>query len=56
MILRDMIDINEILKLTQGQGHKIVSQGQICKFANNLFRPYDMNQLLDIDYTYAYDW
>ena len=27
-----MIDINKILKLTQGQGHKVKGQGQICKF------------------------
>ena len=26
------VDINEMLKLTQGQGHKVKGQGQICNF------------------------
>ena len=30
MILTHMIDINETLKLTQGQGHNVKGQGQIC--------------------------
>ena len=30
MVLRRMIDIDETLKLTQGQGHKVKDQGHIC--------------------------
>ena len=56
MILAHMIDINKILKLTLGQGHKVKGQGQICSFVKNLFWLYIMNQLLDIDDTYTHDW
>ena len=37
MMLIGMINIDKILKLTQGQGHKVKGQGQICKFVKNLF-------------------
>ena len=37
MILAHMIDINEILKLTVGQGHKVKGQGQICSLVKTLF-------------------
>ena len=37
MILRHMIDIDETLNLTQGQGHKVKDQGQICNYVNLLF-------------------
>ena len=30
MVLWHMIDTIELLKLTQGQGHKVKGQGQIC--------------------------
>ena len=43
MIPTQMIYINKMLKLTQGQGHKIKGQGQICKFVENLFQLYIMN-------------
>ena len=33
MILTHMIGIDETLKLTQGQGHKVIGQGQICIYA-----------------------
>ena len=56
MILAHMIDINKILKLTLGQGHKVKGQGQICSFVKTLFWLYIMNQLLDIDDTYTHDW
>ena len=36
MILTHMIDINKMLKLTQGQGHKVEGQGEICKFVRNI--------------------
>ena len=36
MILTEMIDINKMLKLTKGQGHKIKGQGQICKLAKEI--------------------
>ena len=51
-----MIDINKILKSTLGQGHKVKGQGQISSFVKNLFRSYIMNQWLNIDFTYTYDW
>ena len=55
MILTHMIDINETLKLTQGQGHKVKGQGHICNFVKNLFWLYIMNQWLDINDAYTYD-
>ena len=44
MVLRQMVDINELLKLTQGQGHKVKGQGQsqICIYVKTLFRIYIM--------------
>ena len=36
MILTHMIDIDETLKLTQGKGHKVKGQGQICNNVKNL--------------------
>ena len=30
MMLTHMINIDETVKLTQGQGHKVKGQGQIC--------------------------
>ena len=32
-----MITTERMLKLTEGQGHKVKGQGQICKFIRNLF-------------------
>ena len=32
MTFTHMIDINEMLKLTKGQGHKVKGQGQIYSF------------------------
>jgi len=55
MILAHMIDINEMLKLTLGQGHKVKVQGQICDFLKTCFCLYIMNKLLDIDDTYTHD-
>ena len=37
MVFRYMIDINETKKLTEGQGHKVKGQGQICNFTKKLF-------------------
>ena len=37
MILRHMVDIDETLKLTQGQGQKVKDQGHICNYVNLLF-------------------
>ena len=37
MILRHMIDIDETLKLTQGQGHKVQGQGHIGIYVKKLF-------------------
>ena len=36
MIQTYKIDIHEIKKLTQGQGHKVKGQGQICDFVKKL--------------------
>ena len=37
MIFTYTIDINETKKLTQGQGHKVKGQGQICNYTKILF-------------------
>ena len=37
MILTYIIDIDETLKLTQGQGHKVKGQGHIGIFEEKLF-------------------
>ena len=37
MTLRQLINIDEMLKLTYSQGHKVKGQGQVFKFANKLF-------------------
>ena len=36
MILTHMMDVNKMLMLTEGQGHKVKGQGQICDFAKKL--------------------
>ena len=56
MILTHMNDVNKMLKLTLGQGHKVKGQGQLCSFVKTLLWLYVMNQLLDIDDTYTHDW
>ena len=38
MILTHMIDIDETLKWTQGQGHKVKGQGQICNNVKKLVK------------------
>ena len=38
MILTYIIDIDETVKLTQGQGHKVKGQGHICIYVKFLFR------------------
>ena len=53
MILTRMIDINKMLKLSQG--HKVNGQGQICKFVKNVFRLYVLKQRLNIDEVYTHD-
>ena len=37
MIPTHMIGIDEMLKLTKGQGHKVKGQGQICNYVKKLF-------------------
>ena len=44
-----------MLQLTQGQGHKVNGQGQICNFVKPLFWRYIMNQWLDLDVAYTPD-
>ena len=36
MVLSHMIDIDETLNLTQGQGHKVKDQCHICNYVNLL--------------------
>ena len=50
-----MIDINERIKLTHGQGQKIKGQSQIYIYAKNLVSPFNTNGGLDLDETYVYD-
>ena len=38
MILTYIIDIDESIKLTQGQGHKVKGQGHICVNEKLVFR------------------
>ena len=49
------VDINDMLKLTYGQGHKVKGQGQICGFVKNLFRLYILNKWIDINDAYTHD-
>ena len=37
MILGHMVNFDETLKLTRGQGHKVKVQGHICNYVNLLF-------------------
>ena len=37
MILRHMVDIDETLTLTQGQGHNVKDQEHICSYVKLLF-------------------
>ena len=37
MILGHMVNIGEMLNLTQGQGHKVKDQGHICSYVKLLF-------------------
>ena len=55
MIFTHMIDINERIKLTHGQGQKIKGQSQIYIYAKNLVSPFNTNGGLDLDETYVYD-
>ena len=56
MILTYIIDIDGMLELTKGQGHKVKGQGQTYKFVKKLIWLYTMNQWLDMDDTCTYDW
>ena len=55
MILTPIIDNNKMLKLTEGQGHKVKGQSQIYDFVKKLFWLYTMNQWLDINDAYMHD-
>ena len=35
--IKHSVDINDMLKLTEGHGHKVKSQGHICDFVKYLF-------------------
>ena len=39
MMLMHMISIDKMLMLTQGQGHKVKGQGQICNFVKRRVWP-----------------
>ena len=47
MILTYIIDIDETLKLTQGQGHKVKGQGHIGIYVKKQFGLQLMNVLMD---------
>ena len=38
MILTHMIDTNENIKLTQGQGHRVKGQGHIISYVKKMIR------------------
>ena len=38
MMFTHMIDVDETLKLTQAQGHKVKGQGHTCIYVKILFR------------------
>ena len=54
MILTHMIGINELLKLTQGKGHKVNGQGQIGACVKNKKIWFKNSELIDVDVTYTY--
>ena len=41
-----MISIDKMLMLTQGQGHKVKGQGQICSFVKILVSPINHEQMI----------
>ena len=51
MILTHINDIDETLKLTQGQGHKVKGQGHICIYVKFFFRLLIMNGWIDLNDT-----
>ena len=51
MILTYIIDIDETLKLTQGQGHKVKGQGHLGIYVKKYFELKLMNVLMDLDET-----
>ena len=51
MMLTHMIDIDETLKLTQGQGHKVKGQGHIGIYMKKQFGLLLMDLLMDHDGT-----
>ena len=55
MILTHMIDTNENIKLTQGQGHRVKGQGQIKSYVKTLVRLKIMNGRFDLNEIKMYD-
>ena len=50
-----MVNIDETLKLTQGQGHKVKGQGQICNNVKITCKiDKKINGQIDVDDTYTY--
>ena len=58
MILKHLVCMNKMLKLTKGQGHKVKGQGQIYIDVKDWFayKTRIMNGWFDIDGIYTYDW
>ena len=50
-----MSKIEEMLKFTLVQGHRVKGQGQICEYAKKLYLLYTMNQWFDIDDAHMID-
>ena len=55
MILTYKIDICEMKKLTQGQGHKVKGQGQICNFTKNIVSAINHERVIGFRW-YLYIW
>ena len=48
MIVTHITDIGKILKLVQGQGHKVKGKNQICSYVKTLFYQQIMKGRLDV--------
>ena len=51
IVLTYIIDIDDTLKLTQSQGHKVKGQGHISHLCEKLFRLNLMNRWMDLEET-----
>ena len=54
MIFTHNAYIGQMFKLTQGQGHMVKGQGQICAYVKNGKISFKINRLIDVDVTCTY--